>query len=141
MQVFWVQTFSTQRLPSPNFFKLSVPGSLRIFQAFASLFRDALYLPLPFDYRLSLLNMYVFLQLVHHLCPPPVWRCLLWRSNSFNGHHQHLFPYPPLFDPPFCVKYICYVYVSSLFILLLFGAFCSASQILLVENISTYFPF
>ena len=38
MQVFWVQTFSTQRLPSPNFFKLSVPGGLRIFRAFASLF-------------------------------------------------------------------------------------------------------
>ena len=38
MQVFWVQTFLTQRLPSPNFFKLSVPGGLRIFRAFASLF-------------------------------------------------------------------------------------------------------
>ena len=36
MQVFWVQTFLTQRLPSPNFFKRSVPG-LRIFRAFASL--------------------------------------------------------------------------------------------------------
>ena len=38
MQVFWVQTFLTQWLPSPNFFKLSVPGGLRIFRAFASLF-------------------------------------------------------------------------------------------------------
>ena len=38
MQVFWVQTFLTQRLPSPNFFKLSVPGDLRIFRAFAILF-------------------------------------------------------------------------------------------------------
>ena len=31
MQVFWVQTFLTKRLPSPMFFNLSVPGSLRIF--------------------------------------------------------------------------------------------------------------
>ena len=38
MQVFWVQTFLTQRLPSPIFFKLSIPGGLRIFRAFASLF-------------------------------------------------------------------------------------------------------
>ena len=38
MQVFWVQTFLTQILPGPNFFKLSVSGGLRIFRAFASLF-------------------------------------------------------------------------------------------------------
>ena len=38
MQVFWVETFSTQILPGPNFFKPSVPGGLRIFRAFASLF-------------------------------------------------------------------------------------------------------
>ena len=37
-QVFWVQTFSIQILPGPNFFKPSVPGGLRIFRAFASLF-------------------------------------------------------------------------------------------------------
>ena len=40
MQVFWVQTFLTHRIPSPNFFKLSVPGGLRIFRAFASLFSE-----------------------------------------------------------------------------------------------------
>ena len=40
MQVFWVQTFLTQILPGPNFFKLSVPGGLRIFRAFASLFHN-----------------------------------------------------------------------------------------------------
>ena len=38
MQVFWLQIFLTQRLPSPKFLKLSVPGGLRIFRAFASLF-------------------------------------------------------------------------------------------------------
>ena len=37
-QVFWVQTFTTQSLPDPNFFKPSVHGALRIFRAFASLF-------------------------------------------------------------------------------------------------------
>ena len=42
MQVFRVQTFSTQILPGPNFFKPSIPGSLRIFRAFASLCYDAL---------------------------------------------------------------------------------------------------
>ena len=36
MQVFSVQTFLTQWLPSPNFLKLSVPGDLRIFRALAS---------------------------------------------------------------------------------------------------------
>ena len=36
-RTFWAQTFSTQSLPGPNFFKLSVPGGLRIFWAFASL--------------------------------------------------------------------------------------------------------
>ena len=40
MQVFWVQTFLTQILPGPNFFKPSVPGGLRIFRAFASLFKQ-----------------------------------------------------------------------------------------------------
>ena len=35
--IFWAQTFSTQRLPGPNFFKLSVPHNLRVFQAFARL--------------------------------------------------------------------------------------------------------
>ena len=38
MQVFWVKTFLTQILPGPNFFKPRVPGGLRIFRAFASLF-------------------------------------------------------------------------------------------------------
>ena len=38
MQVFWVETFSTQILPGPNFFKPSILGGLRIFRAFASLF-------------------------------------------------------------------------------------------------------
>ena len=37
-KVFWVQAFLTQILPGPNFFKLSIPGGLRIFRAFASLF-------------------------------------------------------------------------------------------------------
>ena len=36
--IFWAQTFSIQNLPNPNFFKSSVPGGLRIFRAFASLF-------------------------------------------------------------------------------------------------------
>ena len=40
MQVFLVERFSTQILPGPNFFKPSVPGGLRIFRAFASLFQD-----------------------------------------------------------------------------------------------------
>ena len=34
----WAQTFPTKSLPGPNFFKLSVPGDLRVFRAFASLF-------------------------------------------------------------------------------------------------------
>ena len=38
MKIFWAQTFLTQNLPGPNFFKLSVPGNLRVFRAFASLF-------------------------------------------------------------------------------------------------------
>ena len=37
MQEFWVETFSTQILPGPNFSKPSVPGDLRVFRAFASL--------------------------------------------------------------------------------------------------------
>ena len=38
IKIFWAQTFSTQSLPGPNFFKPSVPGDLRVFRAFASLF-------------------------------------------------------------------------------------------------------
>ena len=38
MKNVWAQTFLTQSLPGPNFFKPSVPGDLRVFQAFASLF-------------------------------------------------------------------------------------------------------
>ena len=36
--IFSKSLFLTQRLPSPNLFKLNVPGGLRISQAFASLF-------------------------------------------------------------------------------------------------------
>ena len=42
MQVFWVKKNSTQLLPCPNFFKPSVPGGLRFFRAFASLFLQVL---------------------------------------------------------------------------------------------------
>ena len=38
MKIFYSPTFSTQNLPGPNFFKPSLPGGLRIFRAFASLF-------------------------------------------------------------------------------------------------------
>ena len=37
MKIFWAQTFSTQSLPGPIFFKPSVHGGLRIFWVFASL--------------------------------------------------------------------------------------------------------
>ena len=37
-KIFGAQTFLIQSLPDPNFFKPSVPGGLRIFIAFASLF-------------------------------------------------------------------------------------------------------
>ena len=47
--IFWAQTCSTHNLPSPNFFEPSVPGSLRIFQAFASLFE----LQFPVVYKMS----------------------------------------------------------------------------------------
>ena len=38
IKIFWAQTFLTRSLLGPNFFKLNVPGGLRIFRAFASLF-------------------------------------------------------------------------------------------------------
>ena len=34
----FAQTFLTQSLPGQNFFKSSIPGDLRVFRAFASLF-------------------------------------------------------------------------------------------------------
>ena len=40
IQIFWAQTFPTQSLPGPNFFKPSVSGDLRVFRAFASLFTN-----------------------------------------------------------------------------------------------------
>ena len=36
-KIFLAQTFLTRGFPGPNFFKLSLPGGLRIFQTFASL--------------------------------------------------------------------------------------------------------
>ena len=43
-KLFRSQKKLTQSLPSPNFFKPSVPGEVRVLRAFASLFRDTLYL-------------------------------------------------------------------------------------------------
>merc|ERR1712172_105319 len=39
LKVYFPKTFLTQSLPSPNFFKPSVPGEVRVFRAFASLFQ------------------------------------------------------------------------------------------------------
>ena len=50
---------------------------------------------------------HVFLQLVHHLCSPPVWRCLLWQSNSTHGYHQPLFLCCSSFYTTCHLKYIC----------------------------------
>ena len=43
IKIFWAQTFSTLSLPSPIFFKTSIPGSLCIFRDFARLFHLAVY--------------------------------------------------------------------------------------------------
>ena len=56
--IFWAQTCSTHNLPSPNFFEPSVPGSLRIFRAFASLFLLLLFL---FSYYYFLFSYFLFL--------------------------------------------------------------------------------
>ena len=37
IKIFWAQTFWTQSLSGPNFFKQSIPGDLPVFRAFASL--------------------------------------------------------------------------------------------------------
>ena len=97
MQVFWVETFSTQILPGPNFFKPSVPGSLRIFRAFASLFKYTL---ITHTYLYSRVNV---------TATQPIAR----PSMSFKG---------PLEFQNLYISYVCtlsFILVSNSYFLLL----------------------
>ena len=85
MQVFWVQTFSTQFLPGPNFFKLSIPCGLRIFRAFASLFPIAIAMVLHHNWFLLQLRWVFFTHFLSTRGCVRLWlNCILHRLDEYQ---------------------------------------------------------